>query len=201
GQVDTQLQITGSILQPTISGNIKLSHGEAYLPHDKGSGAAPLNRLASNQSRLLGSGVNKAVASRYVSRFFGSEPASSRTKLPQPSVKSAGVEKEMELVNIKPSVDVRLSDLKLVLGPELRIVYPLILNFAVSGELELNGLAHPKWIKPKGTLTFENGDVNLVATQVRLKREHLNIAKFEPEYGLDPMLDLALVGSEWQFRI
>lgn len=37
--------------------------------------------------------------------------------------------------------------------------------------------------------------------QVRLKREHLNVAKFEPEYGLDPMLDLALVGSEWQFRI
>lgn len=37
--------------------------------------------------------------------------------------------------------------------------------------------------------------------QVRLKREHPNIAKFEPEYGLDPMLDIALVGSEWQFRI
>lgn len=36
---------------------------------------------------------------------------------------------------------------------------------------------------------------------MRLKREHLNVAKFEPEYGLDPMLDLALVGSEWQFRI
>ncbi|MFQ6664649.1 hypothetical protein Gotur_031694, partial [Gossypium turneri] len=41
----------------------------------------------------------------------------------------------MEQVNIKPSLDARLSDLKLVLGPELRIVYPLILNFAVSGEL------------------------------------------------------------------
>ncbi|XP_022729806.1 uncharacterized protein LOC111284940 isoform X2 [Durio zibethinus] len=201
GQVDTQLQITGSMMQPNISGNIKLSHGEAYLPHDKGSGAAPFNRLASNQSRLPGAGVNQAVASRYVSRFVSSEPASSRTKLPQQSVKSAEVEKEMEQVNNKPSVDVRLSDLKLVLGPELRIVYPLILNFAVSGELELNGLAHPKWIKPKGILTFENGDVNLVATQVRLKREHLNIAKFEPDHGLDPMLDLALVGSEWQFRI
>ncbi|OMO80485.1 hypothetical protein COLO4_24068 [Corchorus olitorius] len=201
GQVDTQLQITGSILQPTISGNIKLSHGEAYLPHDKGSGAAPFNRLASNQSRPPVAGVNQAVASRYVSRFLSSEPASSRTKLFIPSVKSTEAEKEMELVNIKPSVDVRLSDLKLVLGPELRIVYPLILNFAVSGELEVNGMAHPKWIKPKGILTFENGDVNLVATQVRLKREHLNIAKFEPEHGLDPMLDLALVGSEWQFRI
>lgn len=37
--------------------------------------------------------------------------------------------------------------------------------------------------------------------KVRLKKEHLNTAKFEPEYGLDPMLDLALVGSGWQYRI
>lgn len=69
-------------------------------------------------------------------------------------------------MDFKPNVDIRLSDLKLFLGPELRIVYPLILNFGVSGELELNGLADPKWIQPKGILTFENGDVNLVATQV-----------------------------------
>lgn len=74
-------------------------------------------------------------------------------------------EKEMGKVNSKPNVDIRLTDLKLVLGPELRIVYPLILNFAVSGELDLDGMAHPKWIRPKGVLTFENGDVNLVATQ------------------------------------
>lgn len=37
--------------------------------------------------------------------------------------------------------------------------------------------------------------------QVRLKRDHLNIAKFEPDFGLDPILDLTLVGSEWQLRI
>uniref|UniRef100_A0A6N2NHD1 Translocation and assembly module TamB C-terminal domain-containing protein n=1 Tax=Salix viminalis TaxID=40686 RepID=A0A6N2NHD1_SALVM len=201
GQVDTQMQITGSILQPNISGNIKLSHGEAYLPHDRGSGAAPFNMLSSNQSRLPAGDVNQTVASRYVSRFFSSEPAATNTKFPQPAVKSNKVEKDLERVNIKPNIDIRLSDLKLVLGPELRVVYPLILNFGVSGEIELNGLAHPKWIKPKGVLTFENGDVNLVATQVRLKREHLNIAKFEPEHGLDPMLDLVLVGSEWQFKI
>lgn len=40
-----------------------------------------------------------------------------------------------------------------------------------------------------------------IKLQVRLKRDHLNIAKFEPDLGLDPILDLALVGSEWQFRI
>lgn len=85
------MQITGSILQPNISGNIKLSHGEAYLPHDKGSGAAP-NRLVSNQSRLPSGSVNRAVASRYVSRFFSSQPAASRTtRFPQPSGKKASM--------------------------------------------------------------------------------------------------------------
>lgn len=41
----------------------------------------------------------------------------------------------------------------------------------------------------------------LFQLQARLKRDHLNIAKFEPDLGLDPILDLALMGSEWQFRI
>ncbi|XP_061359585.1 protein TIC236, chloroplastic-like isoform X2 [Gastrolobium bilobum] len=205
GQVDSQMQITGSILQPNISGNIKLSQGEAYLPHDRG-GAPASNRFPSNQSMVPAGGVSRVFASRYVSRFFSSESASSKAKISQSSGsvavnKSTQVETEMEQVQIKPNVEICLNDLKLILGPELKIVYPLILNFAVSGELELNGLAHPKWIKPRGILAFENGEVDLVATQVRLKREHLNIAKFEPEYGLDPLLDLALVGSEWQFRI
>ncbi|KAK3027022.1 hypothetical protein RJ639_041177 [Escallonia herrerae] len=201
GQVDSQLQVSGSILQPNISGKIKLSHGEAYLPHDKGGGPAPISQNASNQSRVPSGGYNQVVASKYVSRFLNLKPAVSSATFHQSSGKQAQAEKEMGQISSRPTLDIRLTDLKLLFGPELRIVYPLILNFAVSGEVELNGIAHPKWIKPKGILTFENGDVNLVATQVRLKREHLNIAKFEPDNGLDPMLDLALVGSEWQFRI
>ncbi|KAK6927435.1 Translocation and assembly module TamB, partial [Dillenia turbinata] len=194
GQVDTQLQISGSILQPNITGKIKLSRGEAYLSHDKGNGATPFNRLTSNQPRLPVGSYSQALASRYVSRLFSSDIAASSTKFSQQSGGKAESEKDLESVSNKPKLDIRLTDLMLVLGPELRIVYPLILNFAVSGELELNGVAHPKWIKPKGVLTFENGDV-------RLKREHLNVAKFEPDHGLDPQLDLVLVGSEWQFRI
>ncbi|KAL8253626.1 hypothetical protein R6Q59_031847 [Mikania micrantha] len=201
GQVDTELHITGSILQPNISGNIKLSRGEAYLPHEKG---AAMNREASDTSSMPTGGYNQVVASKYVSRFLNLKPTILNTSFQQPTGKDAEeiVKKGTgHISNKKPKLDIWLTDLKLVLGPELRIVYPLILNFAVSGELELNGVAHPKLLKPKGVLMFENGDVNLVATQVRLKREHLNTAKFEADNGLDPMLDLALVGSEWQFRI
>ncbi|CAA6666284.1 unnamed protein product [Spirodela intermedia] len=188
GRVDCQMQISGSILQPNISGKIQLSHGEAYLPHDKRDG-------------FPAGGYSILTASGNVSRFFGSESASSSKKLPQSLGKKVESEKRIEQVHTNPGVDVRLTDLKLLLGPYLKIVYPLFLNFAVSGEVELNGMANPKWIRPKGTLTFENGEVDLVATQVRLKREHLNIAKFEPDLGLDPILDLALVGSEWQFKV
>lgn len=74
------MQITGSILQPNISGNIKLSQGEAYLPHDKGGGAAS-NRFPSNQFVVPPGGVSRAFASRYVSRFFSSKPASLKTQI------------------------------------------------------------------------------------------------------------------------
>ncbi|CAN6442192.1 unnamed protein product [Victoria cruziana] len=199
GQVDSQIQVTGSILQPDVSGMIKLSHGEAYLPHDKGAGST-VNRLTANRSSLASSMYSRLASSGHVSRFFGSLSTGS-SKVLQPTGKSDEVGQKKESVKAKPKLNVHLSDLKLHLGPELKIVYPLILNFAASGELELNGLADPKWIKPRGVLTFENGEVNLVATQVRLKGDHQNIAKFEPDEGLDPTLDLALVGSEWQLRI
>ncbi|EFJ16558.1 hypothetical protein SELMODRAFT_421796 [Selaginella moellendorffii] len=101
----------------------------------------------------------------------------------------------------KLPVAVRLKGLKLQFGPELRMVYPLILNFAVNGELEFHGFADSERVKPKGVLTFENGDVNLVATQVRLNKDYPNRAKFEPEQGLDPNLDLALVGLHFQLKV
>ncbi|XP_054798744.1 protein TIC236, chloroplastic-like isoform X2 [Prosopis cineraria] len=200
GQVDSQVQITGSILQPNVSGNIQISHGVVNLPHDR-SAVIASTRFPSNQSMLPASGISRVVASRYVSRYFNSEHAASGNKLSQSSVKLTQVERDMEQLQIEPNKDICLRDLKLTLGPELKIIYPLILDFTVSGDLELNGLAHPKFIKPKGILVLENGEVGLGATQVRLKLDHINIAKFEPEFGLEPMLDLALVGSGWQFRI
>ncbi|ONM29472.1 embryo defective 2410 [Zea mays] len=193
GQVDSQLQVTGSILRPDLSGMIRLSHGEAYLPHDKGNGAA-VTRLTSNKSSYLLSGFDQSTTSQDVSRILGSLSTSAERD-------QSDTEKTLEHGSFNPNIDARLNDLKLTLGPELRIVYPLILNFAVSGDLELNGMVHPKYLRPKGILTFENGEVNLVATQVRLKNDHLNAAKFEPDLGLDPVLDLVLVGSEWQFKI
>jgi hypothetical protein len=86
--------------------------------------------------------------------------------------------------------------LRLIVGPELSAVYPFVLNFGVSGEVEINGVADPVLIRPSGVINFERGDINLVATQVRLSREHPNRAVFVPEHGMDPTLDVSLVGAD-----
>lgn len=74
--MDSQLQVSGSILQPIISGMVRLSRGEAYLPHDKGNG--PLaNRLASTKARYASRGYDQMMSSGNVSGFFRSLSTSS----------------------------------------------------------------------------------------------------------------------------
>jgi hypothetical protein len=60
--------------------------------------------------------------------------------------------------------------MKIKLGPEIRAVYPFVLNFKLAGELELNGPADfssATSLQPSGVIVFESGEINLVATQVR----------------------------------
>jgi hypothetical protein len=65
------VQVTGSILRPDVSGMIRLSHGEAYLPHDKGNGAITTS-LATKKSSYLPAGFGQPTTSQDVSGFLGS---------------------------------------------------------------------------------------------------------------------------------
>eukprot|EP00879_Flechtneria_rotunda_P005399 GHRR01005689.1.p1 GENE.GHRR01005689.1~~GHRR01005689.1.p1 ORF type:complete len:594 (+),score=268.38 GHRR01005689.1:244-1782(+) len=95
-----------------------------------------------------------------------------------------------------------LCGLELVLGPELRAVFPVVLNVGVSGRLVLNGNpAQPDGLVPSGTIRLEGGVLNLVATQFRLDRDHTNTISFTPDAGLDPILDFALNSSELRVAI
>lgn len=57
--------------------------------------------------------------------------------------------------------------LRIKLGPELRAVYPFVLNFGLAGHVDLFGAADAARLRPSGIVTFDSGDVNLVATQAR----------------------------------
>lgn len=146
--------------------------------------------------------------------------------------------------------NVSLDGLAICLGPDLRAMYPLVMNFGVEGELGVSGPAHPdqvgrqgdiltgiisiacvacssgqrrckppspahptspiaalhppttlRQVRVRGTLRLPSGDVNLVATQLALDREHANLITFQAEQGLDPVVDLVMTGGDLRVAI
>lgn len=53
-----------------------------------------------------------------------------------------------------------------------------------------------------GTVRLPSGDVNLVATQLALDREHANLITFQPDQlGLDPLVDVVMNGGDLRVTI
>ena len=52
-----------------------------------------------------------------------------------------------------------LEGLKIHLGPELRAMFPVVLNMGISGDIELNGAADPDSLKVAGTIHLDGGEV------------------------------------------
>ena len=65
----------------------------------------------------------------------------------------------------KPSL--QLKGLQIRLGPELRAMYPVVVNMGISGDVEINGEADPQKMQIKGEVRLESGEVELFSTPSR----------------------------------
>ncbi|MEM9271781.1 MAG: translocation/assembly module TamB domain-containing protein [Cyanobacteria bacterium P01_F01_bin.143] len=84
-------------------------------------------------------------------------------------------------------------NLQLELGKNIRIAQPPISSFVATGILDLEGtFLQPL---PEGTINLERGQVNLFTTQLNLVQGQPNTARFSRNNGLDPFLNINLVGS------
>ncbi|MBD2341325.1 translocation/assembly module TamB domain-containing protein [Calothrix sp. FACHB-156] len=84
----------------------------------------------------------------------------------------------------------RLNNLELVLGKNVLITRPPIINFQATGNLAVNGsLNQPV---PDGTIKLTGGGVNLFTTQFNLARGYEHTATFKKEQPRDPNLDIRL---------
>jgi hypothetical protein len=188
GRLDADIVIKGTLLEPEVGGSLRLSKGTAFLQPN----AAPAPGTAS--SSAPGTEAGRGL------KPFGGSARRGLAGFLQRSTSSASESSSKSPRGVEPpsseQLPLRFNRLRLIVGPELSAVYPFVLNFGVSGEVEMNGVADPALIRPSGVVNFERGDINLVATQVRLSREHPNRAVFVPEHGLDPTLDVSLVGAD-----
>jgi translocation and assembly module TamB len=87
----------------------------------------------------------------------------------------------------------RFNALKVTLGDNIEIVKPPILNFIAEGDLTLYGTLNQP--TPEGTIRLKRGQVNIFTTQLNLAADENNIARFSIDRGLDPYLNVRLVGS------
>jgi translocation and assembly module TamB len=82
-------------------------------------------------------------------------------------------------------------DLRLRLGPDLRVGVPNVANFTSAGLLRLNGKLDPS-LRATGVVRLLGGRLNLFTTTFSLDPDAPNVAVFTPALGLVPFLDIAL---------
>ena len=85
----------------------------------------------------------------------------------------------------------KLKDLRLTLGPDLRITAPPVADFSLAGLVSLNGILGPD-IQLSGVVRLLQGRINVFTSSLRLDNNSPNVAVFTPSLGLIPYLDLAL---------
>lgn len=150
-----------------------------------------LQPMGSSMCAIRLQGTGRAASSTQQSH---NHQAGQTTALSSPAVANSTAASG-SMTSVQPQL--LLTGLDLVFGPELRAVFPVVLNVGLSGHLHLTGDPfQPSGLLPRGTIHLEGGVLNLVATQFRLEREHPNTITFTPEAGLDPVLELALSSSE-----
>jgi translocation and assembly module TamB len=107
-------------------------------------------------------------------------------------------EKPQETASLETTARVRqisspkLQNLNVVLGQDINLVQRPVLRFLTKGNLVLSGtLAEPK---AQGEVQFLSGRLNLFSSPFYLERGRKNVARFNPEQGLDPDLDIRVTG-------
>ena len=222
GGLDAEIGVQGSLQAPSLGGKVVLSRGTAFLlpqgaagPNEGAAGAGGAGTTGASAGGAAGGAVSSRESSEgemVAAAFAALKAGRQRAQDPGMIGSSSYYSRQMTPFGAAgagaadaPAAppELMLSGLQLELGPELRALFPVVLNVGVQGRLVLNGApAGPGGVVPSGVLRLENGVLNLVATQFRLDREHPNTLTFTPEAGgLDPVLDLSLVSADLRASI
>lgn len=171
-RADGELLVSGALRRPVLGGELRLSRGSINVqPGQLASEAEPQRPVTVRQ--LLDE------------RWDFSQPLVVMGQ----QLESTASRDLRETVPDLPFL--ALSDLRLRLGPDLRVTVPNVLNFNTGGLLTLNGPLDPS-IRASGVVRLLNGRLGLFTTNFSLDPDAPNVAVFTPSLGLIPYLDIAL---------
>ena len=188
-EVGADLMITGALVKPDIGGILELSNG-AIRPNrslvsrvrNKGSQKAFSMATSQKTDTTTVESVDELLEEQWdfreplILRGADVEAATSR------SIKSS--------LPKLPFIGFR--DLRLTLGPKLKVERLPFYNFTTAGLLTVNGALDPS-LELRGVVQLLSGRVTMFTTTFNLDRKAANVAVFTPSLGLIPYVDVAMV--------
>lgn len=178
-EVGADLMLTGAVVNPQIGGIFEISNG-AIRP--------PLSMF----SRVRNPESQKAFSTKAVSV---DELLEEKWDFKEPLVLSGADVEAATSRSIKASLPklpfIGFRDLRLTLGPKLRIEDLPFYNFTTAGLLTLNGALDPS-LELRGVVELLSGRVSMFTSTFSLDRAAANVAVFTPSLGLIPYVDVAM---------
>lgn len=201
GQLDALVTVRDSVERPVVGGSLRFSRGAVYIipqGQEVGSTSSGLP-TTSGTAPAAPPGPSVAKVFNLLTRRESGLAARLEDAVRQE------VEAVEHMVEEAAGPNLMLDSLALQFGPDLRAVYPLVMNFGVAGELVTSGPAHPDSVAVQGVLKLPGGDLNLVAAQLELDREHSNTLSFGGATGgaagLDPVVDIVLTSGDLRLSV
>ena len=179
-QGDGEILLSGSLAGPVMGGNVAISRGTIN---------AQPGRISVPED--------------------GQEPESDQPVQPVtvPQLVEANWDFQQPLVLLGPDVEsttgeslrkgmprlgyLAFNNLRIRLGPDLRVKMGSLANFNTGGQLRIGGRLDPS-LEIAGVVKLLQGTMNLFTTTFNLDPDSPNVAVFTPSLGLIPYLDIAM---------
>ncbi|QSJ19317.1 translocation/assembly module TamB domain-containing protein [Nostoc sp. UHCC 0702] len=188
GGVSGNAVIRGTALRPRIGGEIQLSDGRVTIGKTANATSNTTNTAEDNTNNLTTAENSINAATTAENNANAATPTETNTN-----------------ATTRPNLPVEFTDLRLVLGDDVRVTSQSLLDFVpggaalsqpilsfdAKGDLTVNGtLAEPL---PEGVIRLTGGRISLFSTEFTLERGYEHTASFTPSQGLDPTLDVRLL--------
>jgi translocation and assembly module TamB len=189
-QADGELQVSGALLQPVLSGHLDLSRG-TLRPQSgffgrlrRGGIQAPVPTGVEGSSAAVQLGP-QALNTLLEEEWDFQEPL----VLMGPN---RSIQAPDQLQRFMPTLSaIRLENLRLALGPDTRVLMPSI-SFQGGGVVTLNGPVDPS-LQARGVIRLNAGRIWIPPlAPLRLDPQEENVAVFTPSLGLIPYVDVAM---------
>ena len=190
-QADGELQVSGALLQPIISGDLTLSRG-TLRPQSGFFGRLRRRGLQT----LVPTGVegpskevqpgSESVMQLLAEKWDFQEPL----VLMGPNRSIQGPD---QLQRFMPKLSaIRFENLRLALGPDIEVLMPPWISFKGGGAVTLNGPLDPS-LEARGLIRLKSGRIWIPPlAPLRLDPQAANAAVFTPSLGLVPYVDIAM---------